>query len=606
MTSTTLQANRVKTITSPAKGLAAPSPARQSSPVVPDSKVMVPQSVKSVVQRPVDDFMAAVPLTASRRSSTASALTRAVPFAAQAPVTMQNVLLYLSTGTGADPYVGVTQRFALDRLELTLPDNIKRSFLDDISSVMTDQLFDSDKFQFMSEAAYFVHDPTGNPYATVKFPPGSQNVLRQAFLNLETRTKQEAPGVWTDFSASFRGENFIELDPSLSNLHEIGYRPWARSDTTPIGPIPEGPNGSPEEEEPWSPSNILDGVQIVLDIAGFVPGVGELADATNAGVSIARGDYIGAALSAVSLLPIAGDAIGKGAKYLLKSAETPAGLKAARGAAEKFMELVGKTDFASFYESAQKAFAKVPQLAGKVDEAVVSVGRGLQEVIADIGKKFGIPVPNLATAGGGGLNGPPRPPAGQRAGSELLIEARKAALAAFVAKGVTKASPVFAELAAKADPKFVRIFRESAEKSKHVLDHVLQGSGAQKADQLGLEFRNRFNQFSLFESPKAAENAAVAVLDVIQSKGVNLFAGKGLPDAIRALKNGEETIIDGIKYGRDLKKGTLSATVRFNVETGSDLLLRNGKDISQQACNAVTVALNIVGDGLVTVFPKIF
>jgi hypothetical protein len=48
-------------------------------------------------------------------------------------------------------------------------------------------------------------------------------------------------------------------------------------------------------------------VQSVLDIAGFVPGVGELADATNAAISLGRGDYVGAALSCISLLPIAGD-----------------------------------------------------------------------------------------------------------------------------------------------------------------------------------------------------------------------------------------------------------------------------------------------------------
>ena len=61
-------------------------------------------------------------------------------------------------------------------------------------------------------------------------------------------------------------------------------------------------------------SKFADGVQAGLDIAGLVPGVGELADGVNALISLGRGDVAGAALSATSMLPIVGDAIGKGGK----------------------------------------------------------------------------------------------------------------------------------------------------------------------------------------------------------------------------------------------------------------------------------------------------
>ena len=59
---------------------------------------------------------------------------------------------------------------------------------------------------------------------------------------------------------------------------------------------------------------VLDGVQAGLDVAGLVPGVGEIADGVNALISLGRGDVAGATLSATSMLPIVGDAIGKGGK----------------------------------------------------------------------------------------------------------------------------------------------------------------------------------------------------------------------------------------------------------------------------------------------------
>ena len=61
-------------------------------------------------------------------------------------------------------------------------------------------------------------------------------------------------------------------------------------------------------------SKFADGVQAGLDIAGLIPGVGEIADGVNALISLGRGDVAGATLSAASMLPIVGDAIGKGGK----------------------------------------------------------------------------------------------------------------------------------------------------------------------------------------------------------------------------------------------------------------------------------------------------
>jgi hypothetical protein len=50
----------------------------------------------------------------------------------------------------------------------------------------------------------------------------------------------------------------------------------------------------------------MDGVQIGLDVIGLVPIFGEVADGLNGVISLARGDYAGAALSFAAMIPGAG------------------------------------------------------------------------------------------------------------------------------------------------------------------------------------------------------------------------------------------------------------------------------------------------------------
>ena len=68
----------------------------------------------------------------------------------------------------------------------------------------------------------------------------------------------------------------------------------------------------------------MDIVHGVLDVAGFIPVVGAVADVANAVIYAAEGDWGNAALSAVSAIPGVGDAVGavgKGGKLLLKGAK---------------------------------------------------------------------------------------------------------------------------------------------------------------------------------------------------------------------------------------------------------------------------------------------
>ena len=72
-----------------------------------------------------------------------------------------------------------------------------------------------------------------------------------------------------------------------------------------------------EEEETWG---FWDSVQTGLDVLGMAPIVGNIADIANAGISVARGDYAGAALSVGAAIPGAGLAVG-GGKFATNAAK---------------------------------------------------------------------------------------------------------------------------------------------------------------------------------------------------------------------------------------------------------------------------------------------
>jgi len=80
---------------------------------------------------------------------------------------------------------------------------------------------------------------------------------------------------------------------------------------------PMGLCSTPCNKKPWWEKG-LDGLQLGLDIAGLIPGFGEIADGINAGIYAARGDYLNAALSAAAMIPGAGWGA-TAAKYANKS-----------------------------------------------------------------------------------------------------------------------------------------------------------------------------------------------------------------------------------------------------------------------------------------------
>ena len=89
---------------------------------------------------------------------------------------------------------------------------------------------------------------------------------------------------------------------------------------------PVSPSGKRAEEAntpaaPETPGEIsgVDGLQMVLDLAGMIPGAGAVPDLLNAAISLMRGDFVGALFSAGSAVPVIGDAAG--AAKIIKNSE---------------------------------------------------------------------------------------------------------------------------------------------------------------------------------------------------------------------------------------------------------------------------------------------
>jgi hypothetical protein len=87
---------------------------------------------------------------------------------------------------------------------------------------------------------------------------------------------------------------------------------------------------------PWD--KVLDGIQLGLDILGMIPGAGEVADLSNAGISALRGDKLGASLSLASAIPLAGWVVG-GAKIVKDAVKVADGVTAIEKAADKAITL---------------------------------------------------------------------------------------------------------------------------------------------------------------------------------------------------------------------------------------------------------------------------
>ena len=109
----------------------------------------------------------------------------------------------------------------------------------------------------------------------------------------------------------------------------------------------------------------LDWGQAIADVAGLVPFYGEFIDIANASVSMLRGDKVNAALSSISIIPIAGDIVGKGAKLLFHAISR--GLKTVKLAGTSY-SMAGLAMFLE--EQIKSIMPEITAALNKLDEKV--------------------------------------------------------------------------------------------------------------------------------------------------------------------------------------------------------------------------------------------
>ena len=109
----------------------------------------------------------------------------------------------------------------------------------------------------------------------------------------------------------------------------------------------------------------LDALQMLLDVVGLIPGFGAPADLLNSLVSAMRGDWLGAGLSLVGVIPIAGEAA-TAAKIAKNSERYLAGV---RKVATEVVPHLPKSMQKPIKEAIEAAEKKIDELAGKTHKA---------------------------------------------------------------------------------------------------------------------------------------------------------------------------------------------------------------------------------------------
>ncbi|WP_445477719.1 RHS repeat-associated core domain-containing protein [Lysinibacillus irui] len=133
-------------------------------------------------------------------------------------------------------------------------------------------------------------------------------------------------------------------------------------------------------------SSLLDGVSLALDVAGFIPGIGTIADIANAGISLARGDYMGAAMNLVGAVPIVGDAAKTAYKAKKAAKVAEAANKTAKAADKAVDASKAVKGMKAAYTKVSKTLDTVSAVANKgsksVKTAADKVIASMDEVLA--------------------------------------------------------------------------------------------------------------------------------------------------------------------------------------------------------------------------------
>ncbi|MEK5029645.1 zincin-like metallopeptidase toxin domain-containing protein [Paenibacillus sp. FSL M7-1046] len=151
--------------------------------------------------------------------------------------------------------------------------------------------------------------------------------------------------------SSLTMNGIIKLPVQVEDLEPQYEAPFVSEVAVPEEAAPEE---QPKKKKKGFWSKVLDVSQTVLDVAGLIPGVGEIADLANAGIYALRGDYTSALLSVGASVPFAGWG--------------PTGVKLGN----KVRRVLQKIDLAG---QASKAYGAIKTVASKGADVAKAIGR---------------------------------------------------------------------------------------------------------------------------------------------------------------------------------------------------------------------------------------
>ena len=140
----------------------------------------------------------------------------------------------------------------------------------------------------------------------------------------------------------------------------------------------------------------IDNIQTGLDAVGLIPGIGEFADGLNGIISLGRGDFTGAGLSFISMVPGIGDAIGKGGKVARAAMKNPVVKSVVKKGAKSAPKLAAKS------QKAAKQIKVAAEKMGKVKNVVAKKAgdvKAMHKAVLDgdlksLEKMFGKQIPD--------------------------------------------------------------------------------------------------------------------------------------------------------------------------------------------------------------------
>ena len=112
----------------------------------------------------------------------------------------------------------------------------------------------------------------------------------------------------------------------------------------------------------------LDGLQMILDIVGFISALGDAMDAINLGISIFRGNVLDAVFSAIAILPALGSAIATPLKTIFHAVGDVTGITKAVGTLGTLFG--GASKIASKLDGMK---ASIRTFANKIPNAIASL-----------------------------------------------------------------------------------------------------------------------------------------------------------------------------------------------------------------------------------------